>query len=83
MVKVKGRHVTTRDRMGPITVTGSRARVAIRPFCCVGSSEDGSLISASLNEKSYQFIVTVQLPQDQILRQDVHCEILLQTAVGD
>lgn len=68
--------------MGPITVRGSRAGVAMRTFCCVGNSGDGSWISASLTEKSYQSIVTVRLPQDQILRQDVRCEILPRTAAG-
>lgn len=68
--------------MDPVMVTGSRVRVAIKMFCCVGISGDGSLISGALTEVSFQFIVTVQLPQDQILRQDLHCEILLETDVG-
>lgn len=40
-VKAKGRHLTTKDKVGVISVIGSRARVAIRKFCHVGIFGDG------------------------------------------
>lgn len=65
-----------------IAVTGSRT-VAISKYGHVGIFGDGKLISVSLGmNKCYQLIVTVQLPQDQSLRQDSHGEILLGCALG-